>query len=307
MRYLALSNNILDISIASGAAPRGGSVVADDPWDSWVFDVSLMGNHSAVDTRKNLDYRGVIDVSRVTREWRHLLNFQHEYHYQKFKSGNYQSTTETVLTSFDAESVKSLGPKAGLGLIGHLEKNTVNNLDLNYKLTAAIEYNLFPYEMSSRRQATIGYYLGIDGRNYVDSTIFNLTEEFITYEQLSIGYSQKEQWGNINTSITFSNFLKDFSKNNLNMTASVQIRIWRGLSWNTSASFSFVNDDVNIAKKEVRQEDLLLGTRQLSTSQALQINAGISLTFGSMYNNVVNTRLRGKTGGGGIRRFGPGN
>ena len=145
--------------------------------------------------------------------------------------------------------------------------------------------------MSSRRQATIGYYLGIDGRNYVDSTIFNITKELITYEQLSIGYSQREQWGNIFTSITFSNFLKDFSKNNLNMTASVQIRIWRGLSWNTSASFSFVNDDVNIAKKEVRPEDLLLGTRQLSTSKSLRFNTGISLTFGSMYNNVVNTRL----------------
>ena len=106
------------------------------------------------------------------------------------------------------------------------------------------------------------------------------------------------------------------------MTASVRIRIWRGLSWNMSGSFSFVNDDVNIAKKEVKPEDLLLGTRQFSTSQALQINAGITLTFGSMYNNVVNTRLRGKTtggggfgsgggggggGGDGIRRFGPGN
>ena len=86
MRYLALSNNILDINIASGAAPRGGSVVAEDPWDSWVFDLSLMGNHSAVDTRKNLDYRGVIDISRVTSEWRHELSFEHEYHYQEFKS-----------------------------------------------------------------------------------------------------------------------------------------------------------------------------------------------------------------------------
>lgn len=299
MRYLALSNNILDINIVSGAAPRGGSVVEEDPWDSWVFEIDLRGNFSAVDTRKTQNYSGGIDISRVTPEWRHELGAEYDYGYQEFTSGNYHSTSETVETSLEVESIKSLGPNAGLGLIGHLEKNTVDNLDLNYKLTAAIEYNFFPYEMSSRRQATIGYYLGIDGRNYIDSTIFDVTEELIPYEQLSIGYSQREQWGNIFTSITFSNFLKDFSKNNLNMTAGLNIRIWRGLSWNLSGSFSLINDDVNISKKEVRPEDLLLGTRQLSTSQSLRFNTGISLTFGSMYNNVVNTRLRGSTMGGG--------
>jgi len=299
MRYLALSDNILDISVASNAAPRGGNVVIDDPWDSWVFEVDVRGTYSGTDTRKTQNYNGGLDISRVTPEWRHEFRTNYRYELKEFISDDYHSTSETVEATFNAESIKSLGPNAGAGIIGHLERNTVENLDFNYKLTAAFEYNFFPYEMSSRRQATIGYYFGIDGRDYIDTTIFEKTEEFIVYEQLSIGYSQREQWGNIFTSVTFSNFMRDFSKNNLNFTAGMNIRIWRGLSWNMSGSFTLINDDVNISKNEVRPEDLLLGSRQLSTSQSLSFNTGISLTFGSMYNNVVNTRLRGNTMGGG--------
>jgi len=76
----------------------------------------------------------------------------------------------------------------------------------------------------------------------------------------------------------------------------MSIRIWKGLSWEFNVSYSLINDDINISKEELDPEDIILGLRQLSTSSSYDISTGISFTFGSMYNNVVNTRLKHSSG-----------
>lgn len=291
MRYMALASNLVDISISADAITETNEVL-EDKWNSWVFEASLRGDFSGEESRKTQNWEGGLEITQTTQEWRHEYEFEYEYETKEFSSGSYHSFNETTEANFDMLVVKSLGPKAGIGILGRVAQNTVDNYDLNYKLSVAIEYNFFPYEISSRRQLAIGYYIGMDGRNYTHETVFDKTEEILAYEQLYIGYSQKEQWGNIYTTATFQNYLRDFTENNFGIDAGLNIRIWKGLSWNLSVEYSIINDDINISKEDVDTEDLLLGLRQLSTSKSYSFNTGLSFTFGSMYNNVVNTRLK---------------
>jgi len=48
---------------------------------------------------------------------------------------------------------------------------------------------------------------------------------------------------------------------------------------------------VSLPKGDASLEEVLLGKRQLATTYGIYISAGISYSFGSIYNNVVNTRL----------------
>ena len=157
MRYLALSDHILDINIASNSAPRGGNAVQEDPWDSWAFETNLRGSLSGQESKKTNSFDAGFSATRVTPDWRHELLFRYANDYSEYILENYTRITRLIDASVDLYEVKALGPHAGAGIIGHMEKNTVDNYDLNIRLATAIEYNFFPYEMSSRRQLSVGY------------------------------------------------------------------------------------------------------------------------------------------------------
>ncbi len=312
MRFFAAANQYLDIQINSPAGfqaatpERGGSVVENDPWDSWVFELDLNGNLGGQETSKSKSLSGSFDISRVTPEWRYEFVFSNRYSEDKFTYGDYSSTNVTKSRSFNTLIVNSLGDHMAVGLLGGLESSTRDNYDLNYTIAPAFEYNFYPYDMSSRRQLKLSYYVGLDGRNYIDSTIFDKTEEVLLYEKIALGYRSQEEWGFMSANVTYQHYLRDFNENNLDINMMFNIRIWKGLSWNVSGSYSIINDDINISKENVSQEDLLLGSRQLATSSQYSIRTGISFTFGSLYNNVVNPRLKnqmrssGGFGGGGF-------
>ena len=77
------------------------------------------------------------------------------------------------------------------------------------------------------------------------------------------------------------------------------LRVVKGLSFNLFGSYSRVRDQLSLAKGSVSEEDLLLRLRQLKTDYRYFVFTGLSYTFGSIFNNVVNPRF-GSSGGGGF-------
>jgi hypothetical protein len=100
-----------------------------------------------------------------------------------------------------------------------------------------------------------------------------------------------EKWGSATTSLSTSNYLTDFEKNNLSLWASIGVRVFKGLSVYLSGSSSLIHDQVYLAKGAVSSDDVLLRQRQLQTQYVYAMNFGVSYTFGSMINNVINPRF----------------
>jgi hypothetical protein len=71
----------------------------------------------------------------------------------------------------------------------------------------------------------------------------------------------------------------------------VYLRIVKGLSLRFSSGFELIHDQLYLAKGDASLEELLLQQRQLATTYEFSSSVGLSYTFGSIYNNVVNTRL----------------
>ena len=301
IRYLALSDTYFNLNIpSSNNQRRGGTAVEDDPWDSWVFDIRLNGNMSGESARKNQSYSGGLDISRVTHKWRYEFSLGYNSNTRITKYGDVDYKNITTSAEADYAIIKSLGPHAGIGLLGELKNDTYEMYDLNFVNSLAVEYNFFPYDMSSRRQLYVNYFIGIDDRNYSDTiAYYNVTEQTIPYHRFAVGYSQREQWGNVSANLSYRSFLDDFSRNRLSMSTNLSWRIWRGLSWNVNLSYSRIRDIINIPKDRIDPNDILTGVTRLPTSFSYSVRTGISFTFGSIYNNVVNTRLRGGGGYGG--------
>ena len=302
IHYLALADIYLDFNIPNGGNQRGGTTVEDDPWDSWVFDISLNGSMSGQSTSQNQSYSGSFDISRVTPEWRYEFSFGYnsDSRIKDYADIYFKSTTTEAAAEYSV--VKSLGPHAGVGFSGELLNDTYEMYKLNFINSLAIEYNFFPYDMSSRRQLYVNYFIGIEDRDYTDTIdYYNVTQQTLPYHRFAIGYSQREQWGSVSANVSYRNFLNDFSLNRLSMSTNLSWRIWKGLSWNVNLSYSKINDIINVPKRELDPGEIYTGTTRLPTSYSYSVRTGISFTFGSMYNNVVNTRLRGGGGGGGGR------
>ena len=76
----------------------------------------------------------------------------------------------------------------------------------------------------------------------------------------------------------------------------------RGLDLRINGSYSWIRDQLYLPKRTLDDEEILLRLQQLQTNFRYFTSIGFTYRFGSIFNNVVNPRLRfrGRGGGGGF-------
>ena len=141
------------------------------------------------------------------------------------------------------------------------------------------------------------YYIGYMYNDYADTTIYDKTKEALLAHSLRGAFEVIQKWGSIDLSVSWSNYLRNFSENMLSLSGSIDWRVAKGLSINLGGSFSFIHNQISLVKGGASSEEILLRRKELETNFNYFIHFGFSYTFGSIYNNVVNPRFGG--GGGG--------
>ena len=69
------------------------------------------------------------------------------------------------------------------------------------------------------------------------------------------------------------------------------MNVVKGLSVNLYGRYSIIHDQLNLPKGDITDEQLLLQKNELATQYTFWSSIGISYTFGSIYNNIVNSRF----------------
>lgn len=125
---------------------------------------------------------------------------------------------------------------------------------------------------------------------------FDKLSERLIDHRVGALFSMLQPWGSASAEVTFSQFLD--KRDNYNVTAFGQtnVRLFKGLSFNTFATISRTRDQLYLPKAGATTEEILVRQRQLATSYQYSLNFGIAYSFGSIFNNVVNPRFGG--GGG---------
>jgi len=280
---------------------RATTQPTDDPWNFWVF--RIQGNGSINGEKTNRTYRisGSLSADRVTEDWKLNLRVNGSFSRTEFELN--ETTTFVDRGSYGANAllVRSITNHWSIGARTSASSSTFVNTDLRFRLAPAVEYNVFPYAESSRRQLTFRYAAGVNAVDYEEETIFDKTSETLFEHSLtgSLGFIQP--WGSSTISLQGSQFLNDLSKNQITLFGITRVRLFRGLSFNFFGSVSRVRDQLFLPKGVALDEEILLRRRQLETSYTYRLSGGFTYRFGSIFNNVVNPRFGG--GGGTIFFF----
>lgn len=262
-----------------------------DKWNYWIFELSADGEMQGQESQKGYEWGGRIEASKVTKDIK--LQFDLDADYDR---SNYEVNGETITSihrtyDFDALAVWSLSQHWSAGGFTGLRSSRYENIAISFNIAPAIEFNVFPYSESTTRQLTFLYRPGFTYNNYSDTTIFNKIRENLLRESLEINYETKEKWGAINLSLEGSHYFHDFSKNRLSFRTRMNVNVFRGFSLYLMGGASLIHDQLSLEKGDASTEEILTRQRQLATNYEYFTRFGISYTFGSMYNNIVNPRF----------------
>jgi len=296
MRYIAKTPLAKYVQI-SFSEPIS-QTVSTDKWDSWVFKAQVSGWFNGQQTYTSDNLYGSFTANRVTEDWKINLRARYSYGIEKFLIDEETIRSENTSRSVNALVVKSISDHWSYGGTVYLGASSYNNLDRSISVMPGIEYDIFPYSQSTRKQLRILYSMGYNYFNYTDTTIFNLMEEGHAQHSFNVAYAVVQKWGTIDLSSEYSNYLYDWSKNNISIYGNFSLRVLKGLSLNFGGGASILHDQLGLAKTGATTEEILLRKKELATQFQYWGNFGVAFTFGSMYNNVVNPRFGNQFGWG---------
>ncbi len=280
----------MDVSVKAEERRTQVSQV-DDPWNNWIFEVAGGGAFNKESQRSAFNIWGNLRANRITEEWR-LRNRAYLRYDERVFKGDEEDIVSTIQRKFiESSAVKSLTDHWSAGVFSGINQNTFENLDMGLYLAPAVEFSLFPYTEVNRREITLSYQVNYLHRDYQQLTIYNKTAEDLWNHSLRFRARLQQPWGSLFAGIIGSHFFEDISQHRVEMEGYLNLRVVSGLSVQLGGDMALINDQRSLPAGDISLEDLLLAQRQVATNYRFSGSIGLKYTFGSMFNDVVNTRL----------------
>ena len=286
--------------------PAGGALGArrvtnaqpeEDPWNFWVFRTRLNMFFDAEERESRQSVSGSLSANRDTEMWKMRVGFFTNYREDTFELTDSTFSNVRRSSSLDARFVKSVGEHVGIGFGGSAISSNFRNQDLTLRGAPAIEYNFFPYSESTRRQFTVTYTTGYNAFRYIEPTIFERLEENRANHAVQSSFLVNEPWGESELTLEFSQFLDQPDQRRLVLYGELDIRLFRGFFLRFDADSSLIRDQIYLPRRDATDAEILVRQRQLATDYEWQFRIGFTYSFGSIFNNVVNSRFAGSSGG----------
>jgi hypothetical protein len=283
------SDLAIDVESTASAASRAP---ANDPWDAWVFTIGTDNELESEASNRRWNWEFEATADRVTEEWK-----------VGFGAALEQETETFDLDEDDPFSVtrrerqgdwfvaRSLGDHWSLGLDGDLDSSTFDNITLRAGVMPMVEFNLFPYVQYATRQLRIGYGIGAEHSRYNEVTFYDRTRETLGRHEVSLTLDQRQPWGTVQAGVEWSQYLHDLGKSRLEFDGAVSIRLARGFSVEFEGSASRIRDQLSLPRRGATPEEVLLRLRQLQSGHEVNVTFGLSYSFGSIFNSIVNPRF----------------
>jgi hypothetical protein len=274
------------------------TTAASDNWNFWVFSFNANGRLNGEQSRKSNSLWANVSAGRTTPQARFRLGLSASLDESRYDYEDYKETSSSRSRSLDGLYVYSLGRHWSAGAFLSANYSTYSNIAFGLTAQPAVEYNLFPYEESTRHQLRFLYKIGLVHSRYLEQTIYDKMSENNIQQSLTVTLEFTEPWGNAEIALEGSNyFLHQWEYNRLRLSGNFSVRLLKGLSLTVDGRYSTMRDQLALRKGEASLEELLLRRTELASSYNYQVRIGLSFSFGSVYSNVVNPRFGGGFGG----------
>ena len=281
----------LAVSIEQAAQPGQGGP-AKDRWNHWVMSVQGSVAMTGEESSRDLNLSGDLGADRITDAWKITMGLEAEYQREDFDLDE-DEPLRAIRNErdFDALVAKSLNDHWSIGGRTSIDSSTFDNISVRIFGGPAVEYNFFPYSQYTRRQLRAAYAIGPYRAKYVEETLFFKMSDSLMQQQASVTLDQREPWGSIQAELEYSTFLPQPSRYRLQLEGDLSIRLARGLSLTLEGTTSRVRDQLSIPRRGVTAEEVLLRLRRLRSGYEYDFEVGLTYTFGSIFNTIVNPRF----------------
>ncbi len=267
----------------------------DDPWNYWIFQAYLGSIELEMETNQRIfDSRWGVFADRVTEDWKFRVRPYFNFDWISILTSENEEPVTSIQRrhGLDSYAIMSLNDHWSTGIFATYYTFNSQNIRHRIQFMPGIEYSLLPYRMATRKAITFTYRIGYGYYDYFDETIFGETGETLYHHELKGAVNIQQPWGRIETGISGSHFLHDYTKRRIEFYGLASVRLFEGFSLVLAAEYDVINDQLYLPKGEASLEEVLLKQRELATDFSFSTSIAITYTFGSKYTNIVNTRFR---------------
>ncbi|WP_299394379.1 hypothetical protein [uncultured Gelidibacter sp.] len=262
-----------------------------DPWNYWVFGTSVSGFYSGEESSKFSSFNVNVSSKRVTEANKFSFRAGFTENKSTFSYNGTDIISKRNSKYLSISDIISISDHWSAGAFANLGSSMYSNQEFYWEFKPAIEYNFFNYSESAKKQLALTYSNGIAYNNYIQQSVYAKENEYLWEHELKLGGSVNQKWGNINGEAAFEQYLHDTSLNSLTFYLGTNIRIVKGFNFNLGGSYSITRNQINLPAGDVSLEKLLLQQQQLRSGYNYFFNVGLSYSFGSIYNTIVNPRF----------------
>jgi hypothetical protein len=280
-------------------APKDASsaTAVSDPWNFWVFRIGASGALEGEESGSENQFSVSLSANRTTEAWKLNFEAEGEYGEEEFvldEGEIFTSVSRTI--EADALVGKSVTDHWSLGGVTALESSIFSNYDLRTRVAGAVEYNIFPYSQSTRRLLALLYTIGVEAADYIEVTIYDKTSETLPDHRFETTLELRQPWGSASASFEAAQYLSRPDKYRLSTFGGVELRLFKGLSIELFGEAARRRDQLSLRRGDATNEEILVRQRELATGYEYELTFGITYSFGSIFNNVVNPRFRNAGG-----------
>ena len=281
----------VDLTVKSDR-PEAAAVAARDRWNFWVFNLEGGGSLNAEETQRESDWSANISADRVTELWKLSFGARFEEDIEEFDLDEDDPLKVTRRErSGDWFAARGLDQHWSVGVIGDLQSSTFANIKFKFSAAPTVEFSVFPYSQYVSRQLRLEYAVGVERSKYHEVTLYGKLEETLGRHEMRATLDQRQTWGSLQASVEFGQYLHDLSKYRFEVGGELSYRIARGLELELDGSASRVRDQISLPARDATPEEILLRLRELASGYEVSFSVGLSYTFGSIFNNIVNPRF----------------
>ncbi|WP_247231943.1 hypothetical protein [Telluribacter sp. SYSU D00476] len=293
VRYIIDSELMKSVTIDFAKREAITDAPAVDKWNFWVFRLGGSGSYNSESNKKNTSIHTELSINRVTDASKFSFYSYHNQYFNRYVVDGEEVSARNTNYGLSALYVKSFSDHWSAGGFYKGFHSIYQNIDFSHSVAPAIEYSYYPVSEVMRRQFRCVYQTGFRRLTYLETTIYDQLEETLPYHQLTGIMGVTEPWGTFNAELNGYQYLHDLKKNSLSLGLNLNWRVIQGLSVWLHSNFSLINNQISLAKSEGDASEILLNNRQLPTNFRFGSSFGMSYTFGSISNNVINPRFSG--------------
>jgi hypothetical protein len=263
-----------------------------DPWKNWVFSLRGSASFEGEESSRQRQLSASLSADRITADWKISIGGDFEFEREEFDLDEDDPVkVERRERDLNWVVVKAINDHWSYGATGEIESSTFDNTKLSVSAYPAVEFNVFPYSMYTRRQLRALYGIGVVHARYDELTLFGRLEETRPRHVTSLTLDQRERWGTLQARLEWSQYLHDLGKSRLEAEGDLSVRLARGLSVEAEINASRIRDQLSLPVRGATPEEILLRLRQLQSGYEYSVTFGVTYTFGSIFSSIVNPRF----------------